>query len=220
MPMAKNIEYIIFYLRAWKIHALFYLTHSVIMLYLDRQTDESKKQEHDYIHGFTKVSWADRFTASLWDTLIFWGVYIISAIPLSLLSLFRVNSQLGILLCYSVSVTWWSLRDGNKKGAGYGKNKDGFMVINTKTKTKCSLLKSFLRNNLSTISALICIVQNKIPLGYATLIFGIIYTIDVLYVFSETGQRVGDRIAHTLTVYQEEFYHPELAETNEESIKN
>ncbi len=169
--------------------------------------------------AFRRVAFKDRFIARLYDTALFWFLYLLVSGYLDTFSLMLFGIKIGWFVCYGLFL----LRDGFNRGAGFGKARQSILVINTDNYKECSYIRSVLRNVVSDISAILItieLLQNNLTAEVSlNLAFLTVLLIDIWRVIrSDGGRRTGDLIAHTQVVYWEDSLHFDMKRKEEEML--
>ena len=124
----------------------------------------------------TLASRSDRLSGQIIDGFIGGGPFLIG------MGVFRLSHSLGAVLliaCGLWSMFYYLFADGLHDGQSFGKRWMGMRAIDATTGAPCTFGQSFLRN----------------------LLLAVLGPIDWLFIFGERHQRLGDKAAGTIVVY-------------------
>jgi uncharacterized RDD family membrane protein YckC len=148
---------------------------------------------------YPKASLGNRFLAYLLDGLV--GLVLgIPAIIFYVLAIFKLDSYdsdeaiplfLVAAFFYLVPLTYALLRDGLGNGQSLGKRAVNLMVVNLTTKQPCSLGKSFVRNLIMFLLALIPFVGWLVE--------------PIVTLATDDGRRLGDKAADTMVIEKKNY---------------
>ena len=149
---------------------------------------------------FLKASLGNRFLAALFDGLITIGLSI-PAIIFFVLGMSKVDSYsdkdeaFGLFiiafLFYLIPIVYNFIKDGLGQGQSWGKKALDLMVVNLDNNTHCDKGKSFFRNFISGLVAIIPFVGWLIE--------------PIMVLVTEDGRKLGDKAANTQVIDKKNF---------------
>ena len=128
------------------------------MFYVQKTTNELD------LSMFKKVSLKDRFLARFYDTikccLILGFVGMLFSFAFTLLAPLELSfPKFGELMSLIIALGWFLLRDGMRGGTSWGKERQDILVVCSDSFQDCTLFRSFLRNIISEVAAVILFLQ-------------------------------------------------------------
>jgi len=149
---------------------------------------------------YFKASIGNRFLATLLDGLIVTALTIPAAIALvgAFIAAYGSEEELTItlgivgLILALIPLAFQMLKDGFGQGQSPGKKVMKLMVIDLDTNMPCTKQKSFLRNIILLLMALVPVVGSLIE--------------PIMVLATKDGRRLGDRAANTMVIEKSDYF--------------